>query len=188
LSRQRLTRLAAAVLAALSLAVAACGDDEEGPASRDTGTATTTSSTPGPPAAPGQTAPEAEATETEQQPGAPREPEPRPGGGSGVSPEDEEGGAGDEIPASAQALFTGRGGRIEPRLVRVPPFIAIRVVLRSADGASYALSGAGGRVVAARARSPRGTAVFDGLRPGRRLVLRGSSGSVTIEASAEPGP
>lgn len=180
-------RLGPTLLAALSFAVAACGDDDEGPASRDAGTATTTSSTPGPPAAPSQTAPEAEATDTEPQQGAPREPEPGPGGGSGVSPEDEEGGAGDEIPASAQALFTGRDGRIEPRLVRVPPFIAIRVVLRSADGASYALSGAGGRV-AARAQSPGGTAVFDGLRPGRRLVLRGSSGSVTIEASAEPGP
>ena len=178
---------AAAALAALSLAVAACGDDEKGPVSRDTGAATTTSSTPGSPAAPSKTAPEPEAPETEHQQSAPHEPQPEPGGGSGASPEDEEGGAGDEIPASAQALFTGRGGRIRPRLVRVPPFIAIRVVLRSADGASYALSGPGGRV-AARAQGPGGTAVFDGLRPGRRLVLRGSSSSVTIEASAEPGP
>ena len=46
---------------------------------------------------------------------------------------------------SSQALFTGRGGRLTPRVVRVPPFIAIRVELRSADGATYAPLGQDGR-------------------------------------------
>ncbi len=52
-----------------------------------------------------------------------------------MSPEDEPGGAGDEEPARTLALFTGEGGRITPRTVRVPAFISIRVELRSEDGA-----------------------------------------------------
>ena len=47
-------------------------------------------------------------TDTEARPRTPK------AAGRGV-PEDQEGGAGDEIPARSQALFTGRGGRISPR-------------------------------------------------------------------------
>ena len=64
------------------------------------------------------------------------------------APEDQEGGAGDEIPASSQALVTGDGGKLSPGTVRVPPFIAIRVQLRSADGVEYELTG-GGKTVKA---------------------------------------
>lgn len=116
--------------------------------------------------------------------------QPPPAGGgppAGGSPEAQQGGAGDEVPASSQALLTGRGGRIGPRLVRVPPYIAIRVELRSADGQRYRLS-SNGRSVEAGGQISSSSAVFDGLRPGKRLVLTGPSGRVTVEASAEPGP
>jgi hypothetical protein len=101
-------------------------------------------------------------------------------------PEDQPGGAGDEVPATTQARFTGRGGIISPRTVRVPAFIAVRVELQSGDGARYVLRG-GGRTLRAAARPAR-PVTFDGLRTGRRLVLRGTGGKVVIEASAEPGP
>jgi hypothetical protein len=103
------------------------------------------------------------------------------------SPEQQEGGAGDEVPASSQALITGDGGSLSPRTVSVPPFIAIRVQLRSADGVEYELSGEGKRVKAGGEIETAGT-TFDGLRSGERLVLKGPQGTVTIVANAEPGP
>ena len=106
--------------------------------------------------------------------------------GGQAAPEDQPGGAGDEIPASTQALFTGRAGKISPRIVRVPPFIAVRVQLRSGDGAAYELSGGGDTLRAAGGMAK--SVVFDGLRPGKRLTLTGTGGTVVIEASAEPGP
>jgi hypothetical protein len=115
------------------------------------------------------------------------------GGGSGEkpaaggSPEDQPGGAGDEIPARSQALVTGRDGRLSPRLVRVPPFISVRVRLRSSDGAEYRLAGAG-KTITAGGGTEAVSADFDGLRPGRKLVLEGPQGRVVVEASAEPGP
>jgi hypothetical protein len=125
-------------------------------------------------------------TETETAPRDARAGSPDGRSGGVAAPEDRPGGAGDEIPASTQALFTGRAGRISPRIVRVPPFIAVRVELRSGDGATYELSGAGKTLRAAGGSAE--PVVFDGLRPGKRLTLTGAGGRVFIEASAEPGP
>lgn len=175
----------AAALAAAALALGACGgDDEDAPAPAPDSGADTEEAAP--PADTGPDEAQPQPPVPDEQPAAPEgqgeeRPKPRP------SPEDQPGGAGDEIPASSQALLTGRGGRVRPRKVRVPPFIAVRVVLRSADGAPYTLSGAGRRV-SAGGRISSMSATFDGLRPGRRLVLTGAGGRVTIEASAEPGP
>jgi len=174
------TRLGAALLCAAALATGCGGDDEDEPP-------------------PQQAGPEVSMKETEATPpagedrggsgGAEAPPagetgEGPPGGGS---PEDQPGGAGDEIPARSQALITGRDGRLSPRRVFVPPFISVRVELRSADGAEYTLAG-GGKTLSAGGGVARTTADFDGLRPGRRLVLGGPAGKVTVEASAEPGP
>jgi hypothetical protein len=113
------------------------------------------------------------------------------GGGAAApdeqSPEEQPGGAGDEVPASSQALITGRGGRLHPTVVRVPPFIAIRVELSSTDGVEYELAG-GGRDVKAGGEIRSASTTYEGLRPGKRLVLSGPQGKVTIEATAEPGP
>ncbi len=99
-----------------------------------------------------------------------------------TSPEQQPGGAGDGETARVPALFTGRDGRIRPRVVRVPPFIAIQVELRSADGAAYDLR-FGRRLV----RDGQ-TADFAGLRAGHALVGNGPAGSVRIVANAQPGP
>jgi hypothetical protein len=107
-----------------------------------------------------------------------------------TSPEDTQtGGAGDEEPARSQALLTGRGGRIAPRVVRVAPYISIRIELRSADGRSYELR-FGRRRIRAGGQVASGSVLFPGLRPGKALVGRpvGPGNGVRIEANAEPGP
>ncbi len=155
--------------------LAGCGDDEGRAEQETVGTGPTATSAPTA-TTPARTTPDREETVTVP------EDELR----SPTSPEDGPGGAGDEQPASSQALFTGRGGRVQPRLVQVPPFIAVRVELRSADGRAYRLR-FGGRSIAVGADRRSASSTFDGLRPGRRLVDTRAA-RVTIEASAEPGP
>jgi hypothetical protein len=164
-----------------ALALSACGGDDEDKAKTGASTteATETTDSMGTVTAPEKTETEKQDTETEGS---------GSGGTGGASPgEEQEGGAGDEVAASSQALITGRGGKLSPGLIRVPPFIAIRVELRSADGVEYKLR-AGGKTVSAGGEIASASTTFDGLRPGKRLVLTGPSGRVVIEASAEPGP
>ena len=158
-----------------AVALVGCGDDE-GRVEQDTGRGATAPAT-----APGATSPARTAPEREETVAVPEEDLSAP-----TSPEDGPGGAGDEQAARAQAMLTGRGGRIGPGLVQVPPFIAIRVELRSRDGRAYRLR-FGRRQVAVGARRRSDSHTFDGLRPGRRLVGTGT-GRVVIEAAAEPGP
>jgi O-antigen ligase len=104
------------------------------------------------------------------------------------TPEQQPGGAGDEEPIGVDAEFTGRGGKVSPKLVQVPPFIAVTVTLTSADGKEYVLE-IGGRRLAVGPDRKRVSVKLDGLRqdasyPGK--VLGG--GNVEIQASAEPGP
>ena len=174
----------AAALAALGLALAlgGCGDDDERVTSQESAqTETSNAST-----AADTTPTEAGPARTETAPEDSGAGLPDGHGGGQEAPEDRPGGAGDEIPDGTQALFTGQAGRISPRIVRVPPFIAVRAELRSGDGATYELSG-GGETLRAAGR-PSEPVVFDGLRPGKRLTLTGTGGRVIIEASAEPGP
>lgn len=181
-ARRSLRTAGAALLGCAALALGACGDDDEGRVEQDTASTTTAPST-----TPTDTAPVTTETEPKTEPEA--APEPGGGGGTGgAAPgEEQEGGAGDEIGASSQALVTGRGGKLAPRVIRVPPFIAIRVELRSADGRTYEL-GARGKTLRADGDIASASTTFAGLRPGRRLVLTGPSGRVVVEASAEPGP
>jgi hypothetical protein len=165
-----------------ALGLAACGgDDEDGGDTAANGSGTTTEQTD---TATTETTPTV--TETTETGGGEAE-----GGGakspSTVPSEDQEGGAGDEVPASSQALITGNGGKLSPGTVRVPPFIAIRVQLRSADGVEYQLTG-GGKTVKAGGEIESAGTTFDGLRAGQKLVLAGPQGKVTVIANAEPGP
>ncbi len=108
-----------------------------------------------------------------------------------TSPEDVPGGAGDAEPARTLAQFTGKGGQITPRTIRVPPFIAIRVELRSADGAGYSLDFGDGKGVATSPQVASSSTQFDGLRPNEELLgkpLGGNGNAVRVIASAEPGP
>ena len=77
------------------------------------------------------------------------------------NPENQPGGAGDEEGVRSPAMFTGRNGRITPKVVRVPPFLAIRAELRSADGRDYTIRF--GKQVLRNGRSLE----LDGLRPQR---------------------
>jgi hypothetical protein len=110
-------------------------------------------------------------------------------GSTGTSPEDQQGGAGDEQPAYTLALFTGRGGRITPRVVRVPAFISVRVELRSADGRAYGLA-FGTKALKVSSGLSSVSATLDGMRAGAAVAGTplGTGNGVRIEATAEPGP
>jgi hypothetical protein len=160
-------------IAAAVLAAAGCGGDDDEPA---TDTAARTDTAP--------------RTETERPQATVTAPGPAPTETiPPESPEDQPGGAGDEVPASSLALFNARGGQIIPRVVRVPPFIAIRVELHSNDGRPYSLT-FGDRTISVGPQITSRSTVLDGLRPGRAYKgTPGASGNpVRIEASAEPGP
>jgi hypothetical protein len=154
----------------LALGGAGCGDDDEEPAA----------TTAEPPAT--ETAP---ATVTETVPAetvtVPQEVEP--------PPEEQPGGAGDEEPAQSQADFTGRDGRIRPALIRVAPFIAIRIQLRSADGGDYGLD-CRGRRLQVDAEIETASTRLAGRRPGEQVRCDplGAHNGVAVSASAEPGP
>jgi hypothetical protein len=174
---QKFTRkLVAACLVAGALAAAGCGGDDE-----PTPTApTTTAETETTPVVttPTDTQTETKPMETETGP-VPTE----------TSPEDMPGGAGDAEPARTLALFTARGGRIRPRLVRVPAFISVQIELRSADGQDYALRFSDVTIKAGGAIHSTST-TLDGLRPGESItgVPQGAGNRVRISATAEPGP
>jgi hypothetical protein len=177
--------LLGACMLALVLALSACGDDDEESAET---TATSPTTTPAETTGTEETAPEA-VPETEPEPETETETETAPS----TSPEDQPGGAGDEEAARTLAMFTGEGGRITPRVVRVPAFISIRVELRSADGREYGLVFANETSrVSIRVSGELGSAssTIDGLRPGQAIRGNpvGTGTSVRIEATAEPGP
>jgi hypothetical protein len=174
------TRRLAPVVIALLLALAGCDGDDEEPAG-------TTEAGPPPTAEPAPTA--TEETETEQEP-AEAEPEPEADEAEPpASPEDQPGGAGDEEPARSLALFSGEGGRITPRTVRVPSYISIRVELSSEDGEEYGLTFEGETIRVSRGLGSVSTTI-DGLRPGEAVVgtPTGPGNRVRIEATAVPGP
>jgi hypothetical protein len=161
-------RATAALVAGL-LTLSGCGGDDEEPAR--------TASTAPPATVPEETVP-AEPDETTPPETVPPE-----------SPEEEEGGQGDEEPARTLALFTARDGRISPRAIRVPAFISIQVELRSADGQTYGLK-FGNTTITAGGELNSVSTTIDGLRPGEAIVGRptGAGNPVRVEATAEPGP
>jgi hypothetical protein len=166
------------IAAALVLLAGCADDDDDAPPATSETTAPTTEET--------TTEPEATTEETEIDP----ETETLPNDGDGTSgPEEQQGGAGDEEPAQTLALFTGENGRITPSVVRVPAFISIRVEVHSGDGAEYGLTFDGETIKVGGGLGSVSTTI-DGLRPGAKVVGKpiGASNSVTIEATAEPGP
>ena len=159
---------------ALVLAVSGCGGDDEEASSTPAATA---------PAETAGTETETAPPETEQ------EPEVETETGPAESPEDQQGGAGDEEPARTLALLTAENGRITPRVVRVPAFISIQVELRSKDGREYRMRFGDVTITAGGGLNSVSTTI-DGLRPGEAIVGRptGVGNRVRIEATAEPGP
>jgi hypothetical protein len=171
--RQKFTRklVLTGLIAALFAASGCGGDDETASTAPTTDTRTETAETST------EARTETEPVETETQAETATEPEAMPGG------------AGDEEPARTLALFTGRGGRIAPRVVRVPAFIQVKVELRSGDGATYALRFGDTTITAGGALKSVSTTI-DGLRPGEAIAgkANGRGTDVRISATAEPGP
>lgn len=151
----------------------ACGgddDDAEPPAE----------TTPTVSAPPPVTTPPPETTDTTKAPDPDTEPRT-------VPPEEQQG---DEEPIRSEAVFTGEGGRLTPREIRVPPFIAIRVILRSVDAGrdrGYSLAIGGSRLAIGHARAVD-ELELDGLLPNESYEGRSPQGNVRVVASAEPGP
>ena len=169
-------RLSLTLACALLAALGGCGGDDE-PAA--------TTERP-PESTPTQTATAPTETEEVRTGAPPRPPHAEP---EEPSPEDRPGGAGDEEEARVPAQLTGRGGRITPRVVRVPPFLAIRVTLRSADGRAYGIR-VGRKQVRTGGQVTSATLEIDGLRPGAAVTAEpvGEGNPVRIVANAEPGP
>ena len=97
---------------------------------------------------------------------------------------------GDEEAIRSEAVFTGRGGRLGPRTVQVPAYIAIRVILRSSDASraqSYSLTIGGSRLMIGHTRGTD-EVELEGLLPNRSYEGRSPQGNVRVVASAEPGP
>ena len=153
--------------------IAGCGgDDEDEPAQ----TATVPTQTVREPV----TTPPPETTPEEK-----KKPERDPDAEEITVPEEEQ--QGDEEAIRSEAVFTGANGKLTPRVVRVPPFIAIRVILRSPGDGSYTLTIDGKRLSIGAGRT---TAQADlaGLLPQKAYTGMSPQGNVRIAATAEPGP
>jgi hypothetical protein len=177
-------RMAAGGALALTLVMlAGCGADDE-PTAQDPRTSQAPELSTGTDRQP------TDGTESEAEPANPDQssPEPKPPTTDTTSPEDQPGGAGDEEPVGIDAAFTGKGGKLTPRVVRVPPFIAVTVRLESADGRDYQLQIAGQRLSVGSART-KDSVTLAGLHQGGSYRGRlAGGGTVRIEANAEPGP
>lgn len=114
---------------------------------------------------------------------------PRPAPGQGATQTSSPPGSGGVEPTRAPAGLTGRGGRITPTVVQVPPYIAVQLTLSSADGGRYSLTVAG-RTVTADAAHRTASLTLPGLRPGASYsaVAAGGGPAIRITPSAEPGP
>jgi hypothetical protein len=167
-SARTLTALAAA--AAIGPIFGGCGGDDEDEAAAPVPAETVPTHTVPTPV----TTPPPETTPTEREPGT----------GPATAPG--EGQQGDEEAIRSEAVFTGRAGRLTPREVRVPAFIAVRVILRSAGG-KYSLA-IGGRRLAVGDAHRTAKAELSGLLPNKAYTGRSPQGGVRIVASAEPGP
>lgn len=172
----RVRRVAALALTLALLGLAGCGGDGEGGESTAGGDSS----------APAETS--FTSTETTTATEATAEPEVAPEEDEQPS-EEQQVDPGDEQLGGTVAIFTGRAGRITPRVVRVPPYLGVRVELRSGDGDTYGLR-FGRKLLLVGVELSSVSARFDGLRPG--VALRGTpyqgGNRVRVEATAEPGP
>jgi hypothetical protein len=176
--RRKFTASCAVGALIAALLAAGCGGDDENAPTTPAATARTETATTG--SAPTETG-ETQSETTETPSGTATQPT--------TAPEDMPGGAGDEEAARVLALFTARGGRITPRVVRVPAFIQVKVELRSADGQTYGLR-FGDTTITAGGQFDSVSTTIPGLRPGKAVMGRptGAGNPVRIEATAEPGP
>jgi hypothetical protein len=95
--------------------------------------------------------------------------------------------AGGERRVRVGATFTVRAGRLAPRVVSVPAFLAVTISAAAVDGRAHVVTIAADRVY--RLRVPRGgraSVVVPGQRPGRYAVRAGAA-SASLVVGGEPG-
>lgn len=173
----------AATLAALVLALSACGGDE--PSS----SAPSSTATEGPTAT--ETATETPPTATAPSAQDPPPDAPTPTSTPSGSGEDQPGGGGDEAEARVPVAVTvGTDGTISPGTVHVPPFLALELQVRNRTGSPLRVSW--------DASEPKGafevgvgkvgTRRVAGLKRGTYFVSIDGAGTAAVVAGAEPGP
>jgi hypothetical protein len=164
-----------AIFTALALALTACGDDSSDGSSGAKSTAPTS-----PPVA---TAPSA----TELPPDATGPSTAPPGGAEHTGRDQDQ--AGGEEPVRVDAQFTVRGGRVSPRTVTTPAFLAVQVSVANLDGIS--------RVVVVRTNRDyrlnvgpgrRATKLIPGQPAGSYPVLVQGRRRGALVFGGEPGP
>ena len=164
--------MALAAVAVVGLVSGCGGDDEEAEPAPEPAPVTT--------ARPPVTTPPPETTPAAPAPDPDSEPRT-------VPPEEQQG---DEEPIRSEAVFTGKGGRLTPREIRVPAFIAVRVILRGVDvgrDQGYSLR-IGGKLLAVGHTRTLDDVQLSGLRPGKAYEGKSPQGNVRVVATAEPGP
>jgi hypothetical protein len=167
-----------AVLAALAIALTACGGGNTGAgvATDPTASAPEATAPPADATQPG-TAPTTAATTT-----APAQTETEPAGGA------DDGGGEQQVRVPASFVVT-QSGRLTPPTITVPPFLAVEISIRSDDGkphrlvlqtpVPHALQVAAGKRAAVR---------IAGLRAGRYAVTLDGRRAGALVAGGEVGP
>lgn len=178
-----MSRLATAVLAALALGAAGCGDDgrisaetvpTEPSATLPTTTTTPPATTETTTTAPAQTTPGSTAGGT-------------PSPGSEDAPDE----GGDEEGARVPAEFKVGSGKASPASVDVPAFLTIELRLTTTDGAPHdvTLAGTPDPINVAVAPGRVTTRRVEGLKAGDyELVVDGSRSGAVLRVGVEPGP
>ncbi|MBS1868126.1 MAG: hypothetical protein JSS99_00510 [Actinobacteria bacterium] len=185
--------LALAATLTLALAAGACGGGSTGGAPP---TASAPDATAPPPDAtqPGTTAvaPTATAPTTPAQtapPGGGRNGEMSGEGGNGGSPGGTAGGGGEEAVRVPAAFTITAHGRLKPRTITVPAFLAVEISLRSKDRRAHTLALRGPVPHALRVPAGKRVAMrVPGLRAGRYAVLIDGRRAGALVAGGEPGP
>jgi hypothetical protein len=177
LGRVRSTRCLALVLLVV-LAAAGCGGGNTGtgPAGEPTASAPEATAPPTDATQPGTTAVTPPPTTTSQPP-------------TQTEPQQDEDGGGEQqirVPAS---FVVKPGGRLTPRTITVPPFLAIEISLRAEDGKPHRLVLATTPPHALRVGAAGRAAVrIRGLRAGRYAVMLDGRRAGALVAGGEVGP
>lgn len=168
--------LALALLAAVAMAGCGGGNTGTGPAGEPTASAPDATAPPTDATQPGTTAVTPAPTTTSQPP-------------TQTQPEPDTDGGGEQqirVPAS---FVVEPGGRLTPRTITVPPFLAIELALRAEDGKPHRLVLATTPPQALRVRASSRAAVrIRGLRAGRYPVTLDGRRAGVLVAGGEVGP